>query len=165
MVDRIWTALLVAIKNPFGAAGLMGNLYAESALNPRNLQQSFKRKLGYTDDSYTAVVDAGGYKRFVDDGAGYGLAQWTYHTRKAKLLTFARARGTSIGDLDMQLDFLIYEIKGYTGVWSALINAISVREASDAVLTGYEKPTDQSEAVRIKRAAYGQKYFDLYAKE
>ena len=164
MYERvIWNVLLAALNNPFGAAGLMGNLYAESALNPKNLQQSFERKLGYTDDSYTAVVDTGGYKHFVDDGAGYGLAQWTYHTRKAKLLTFARARGTSIGDLDMQLDFLIEEIKGYTGVWSALINATSVREASDAVLTGYEKPKDQSEAVRIKRAAYGQKYFDMYA--
>jgi len=163
--SRVWSALLAALNNPFGAAGLMGNLYAESALNPKNLQQSFERRLGYTDDSYTAAVDTGGYKRFVDDGAGYGLAQWTYHTRKAKLLTFARVRGTSIGDLDMQLDFLIEEIKGYTGVWSALINATSVRVASDAVLTGYEKPTDQSEAVRIKRAAYGQRYFDLYAKE
>ena len=162
---HIWSVLLAALGNPFGAAGLMGNLYAESALNPKNLQQSFERKLGYTDDSYTAVVDTGGYKHFVDDGAGYGLAQWTYHTRKAKLLTFARARGASIGNLDMQLDFLIEEIKGYTGVWSALINATSVREASDAVLTGYEKPTDQSEAVKVKRAAYGQKYFDLYAKE
>jgi len=166
MNDRhIWNALLAALGNSFGAAGLMGNLYAESGLNPRNLQQSFERKLGYTDDSYTAAVDTGGYKHFVDDGAGYGLAQWTYHTRKAKLLTFARASGKSIGDIDMQLDFLIEEIKGYTGVWYALINATSVREASDAVLTGYEKPTDQSEAVKIKRATYGQKYYDQYAKE
>lgn len=163
--DKIWSALLAAIGNPYGAAGLMGNLYAESALNPRNLQQSFERKLGYTDDSYTAAVDAGSYKNFVHDSAGYGLAQWTYHTRKAKLMTFARARGTSIGDLDMQLDFLIEEIKGYGSVWSALITATSVRAASDAVLTGYEKPTDQSEAVKIKRAAYGQKYYDMYAKE
>ncbi len=162
---RIWSAMLAALKNPFGAAGLMGNLYAESALNPRNLQQSYERKLGYTDDSYTAAVDTGSYKRFADDGAGYGLAQWTYQTRKGMLLTFARARGTSIGDLDMQLDFLIEELRGYGSVWSALITATSVREASDAVLMGYEKPKDQSEAMKIKRAAYGQKYYDLYAKE
>jgi len=162
---HIWDTLLAALGNPFGAAGLMGNLYAESALNPKNLQQSFERKLGYTDDSYTAVVDTGGYKHFVDDGAGYGLAQWTYHTRKAKLLTFARMRDTSIGDLDMQLDFLIEEIRGYASVWSALIGAKSVREASDAVLTGYEKPKDQGETVKVKRAAYGQKYYDAYAKE
>ena len=163
MDAHIWDRLMAALGNPFGAAGLMGNLYAESALNPRNLQQSFERKLGYTDDSYTAAVDAGSYSNFVYDGAGYGLAQWTYHTRKAKLLAFARARGVSIGDLDMQLDFLLDEIKGYSSVWSVLINAASVREASNAVLSGYEKPKDQSEAVKSKRATYGEKYYNMYA--
>lgn len=165
MSKHIWDTLLAALGDPFGAAGLMGNLYAESALNPKNLQQSFEKKLGYTDDAYTASVDTGAYKNFVHDGAGYGLAQWTYHTRKAKLLTFARARGVSIGDLDMQLDFLIEEIKGYASVWSALTGAKSVRAASDAVLTGYERPANQGETAKVKRAAYGQRYFDTYTKE
>lgn len=163
--SKIWNALMAAIGNPFGAAGLMGNLYAESALNPRNLQQSFERKLGYTDDSYTAAVDAGSYSNYVYDGAGYGLAQWTYWSRKSKLLIFARTRGASIGDLDMQLAFLLEEIRGYTGVWSALIGAKTVRAASDAVLTGYERPADQGETVKQKRAAYGQRFFDTYAKK
>ena len=161
--DKIWSALLAAIGNPCGAAGLMGNLYAESALNPKNLQQSFERKLGYTDDSYTAAVDAGSYSNFVYDSAGYGLAQWTYWSRKSKLLIFARTRDASIGDLDMQLAFLLEEIRGYTGVWAALVGATSVRAASDAVLTGYERPTDQGEAVKQKRASFGQRYFDTYA--
>jgi hypothetical protein len=161
--DKIWSALLAAIGNPCGAAGLMGNLYAESALNPKNLQQSFERKLGYTDDSYTAAVDTGSYSNFVYDSAGYGLAQWTYWSRKSKLLIFARTRDASIGDLDMQLAFLLEEIRGYTGVWAALVGATSVRAASDAVLTGYERPTNQGEAVKQKRASFGQRYFDTYA--
>lgn len=162
--DKIWYALMAAIGNSYGAAGLMGNLYAESALNPKNLQQSFERRLGYTDDSYTAAVDAGSYSNFVYDGAGYGLAQWTYWSRKSKLLIFARTRDVSIGDIDMQLAFLLEEIRGYTGVWSALIGAKTVRAASDAVLTGYERPSDQGETVKQKRAAYGQRFFDTYAK-
>lgn len=32
-----------------GAAGAMGNLYAESGLNPINLQNSFEKKFGMTD--------------------------------------------------------------------------------------------------------------------
>ena len=163
--DKIWSALLAAIGNPCGAAGLMGNLYAESALNPRNLQQSYERKLGYTDDSYTAAVDTGSYSNFVYDSAGYGLAQWTYWSRKSKLLIFARTRGASIGDLDMQLAFLLEEIRGYAPVWSALTGATSVRAASDAVLTGYERPADQGETVKQKRAAYGQRFFDTYVKK
>ena len=162
---RIWDVLLTAIGNPYGAAGLMGNLYAESALNPRNLQQAYEAVLRMTDDSYTANVDKGLYTNFVHDGAGYGLAQWTYWSRKEKLLAFARSRGASIGDLDIQLDFLIDEVKKYTAVWAALIGATSVRAASDAVLTGYERPRDMGEAVQIKRAGYGQKYYDAYATE
>lgn len=42
--------------------------------------------------------------------------------------------------------------------------AKSVREASDIVLTQYERPADQSESVKKKRASYGQKYYDRYAK-
>lgn len=36
-----------------------------------------------------------------------------------------------------------------------LKKAGSVRAASDAVLTGYEKPADQSETAKKKRAEYG----------
>lgn len=64
--------------NDFGVAGLMGNLFAESGLNPKNLQNTYEKKLGMTDAEYTAAVDSGSYSNFVKDSAGYGLAQWTY---------------------------------------------------------------------------------------
>ena len=38
-----------------------------------------------------------------------------------------------------------------------------MKTASDAVLTGYERPSDQGDAVKEKRAGYGQTYFDKYA--
>ena len=41
-----------------GVAGLMGNLYAESGLNPQNLQNTYEKRLGFTDASYTAAVDS-----------------------------------------------------------------------------------------------------------
>ena len=162
---HIWDFLLKAIGNPFGAAGLMGNLYAESALNPRNLQQTYERKLGMTDDGYTEAVDSGRYANFVRDGAGYGLAQWTYPTRKELLLDYANTCGTSIGDLDMQLCFLMLELRAnYGGVLSALKSAKTVREASDAVLLQYERPKDRGEAARARRADYGQRYYDVFRK-
>ena len=57
---RIWDFLMARLGNAFGTAGLMGNLYAESALNPKNLQNTYEKKLGMTDNSYTAAVDNGG---------------------------------------------------------------------------------------------------------
>lgn len=160
----IWTFLMAYIDNAYGVAGLMGNLYAESALRSNNLQQTYETKLGYTDDTYTAAVDNGTYGNFVKDAAGYGLAQWTYHTRKQAMLTFHQSKKKSIGDLQTQLEFLVKELSGsYQSVWSELKNASSVLNASNIVLMKFECPANQSESVQAKRAEYGQKYYDKYA--
>lgn len=91
--------------------------------------------------------------------AGYGLAQWTYHTRKAALLAFARAQGKSIGDLGMQLDFLVKELQeSFPAVWKTLTATSSVQAASDAVLLRFERPADTSERVRKLRAGFGEKF-------
>ena len=64
----------------------------------------------------------------------------------------------------MQLEFLTdVELPGYKTVWATLQTARSVREASDIVLTQFEKPANQSEAVKQQRAKYGQVYYDKYA--
>lgn len=161
---RIWNYLIGKGLSKAGAAGLMGNLFAESGLSPKNLQNTYEKKLGFTDDSYTAAVDSGSYQNFVRDSAGYGLAQWTFWSRKQNMLDFARAAGKSIGDLEMQLDFLFKELSGsYKQVLSTLKTATTVRVASDSVLLNFERPADQSEAVKVKRAGYGQTYFDRYA--
>ena len=43
--ERIWNYLVGKGLSKAGAAGLMGNLYAESALNPKNLQNSYEKGL------------------------------------------------------------------------------------------------------------------------
>lgn len=160
----IWDRLTAAGMTPAGAAGLMGNLYAESGLNPCNLQNTHEKKLGLTDAAYTAAVDAGTYTNFARDGAGYGLAQWTYWSRKEALLAYVRAAGKSVGDLEAQLGFLLQELAASFGtVLSTLKTAQDVRTASDAVLLRFERPADQSEAAQVRRAGYGQTYFDRYA--
>jgi hypothetical protein len=121
----------------------MGNLYAESGLNPINLQNTFEKKLGYTDDSYTKAVDSGKYKNFVKDKAGYGLCQWTYWSRKEKLLNFAKEKNKSIGDLQTQLDFLFVELNaGYGSLLNLLKTTKVVKEASNGVLLQFERPAD-----------------------
>lgn len=159
----IWDYLAGKGLNAYAMAGLMGNLYAESGLNSCNLQNSYNKSLNMTDTEYTAAVDNGSYSNFVNDKAGYGLAQWTYYTRKQALLDYAKKVGASIGSLDMQLAFLWDELQGYKSVISTLKDAESVRAASDAVLLEFEKPADQSEAVQKKRAEYGEAYYKKYA--
>ena len=164
--QTIWDYLLKWIGNAFGAAGLMGNLRAESALRPNNLQDRFEQTLGLSDAQYTAKVDDGSYTNFVYDSAGYGLAQWTYWSRKKALLEYARARKVSIGDLYMQLDFLKKEMtENYATLVASLQQAKTVREASNAVLFIYERPADQGQKVQDLRASYGETYYKEYAGE
>lgn len=163
---RMWDYLLDKLGNEYGVAGLMGNIYAESGLRSNNLQNAYETKLGYTDATYTTAVDNGSYTNFVHDSAGYGLAQWTYYSRKQALLDYAKANKKSIGDYEMQLGFLYKELSGsYASVLSELKNAKTVLEASNAVLTKFERPADMGTAVQNKRASFGQKYYDKYAKK
>lgn len=161
--EQIWNYLMSKINNPYGVAGLMGNMFAESGLKSTNLQNTYEKKLGMTDETYTMSVDNGDYTNFVHDKAGYGLVQWTYWSLKKYLLDFARARNKSIGDLEMQLECVCTQFKTqYTKIWSALTSATSVKGASNTVLLQFERPADQSVAVQNKRAEYGQKYYDKF---
>ena len=160
----IWDRLYAAIKNPYGVAGVLANFMAESSMKSTNLQDTFEKKLIMTDEEYTAAVDNGSYTNFVHDGGGYGLFQATFWSIKESLLNYAKSRGASIGDRDMQVDWFIQAMKEqYTSIWNVLTTAKSVREASDAVLLKFERPADQSEAVQVKRASYGEQFYAKYA--
>lgn len=163
VASTIWSFFKGKGLNDFAIAGIMGNLNAESALKPTNLQNSYQSKLGYTDDTYTAAVDSGAYTNFVKDCAGYGLAQWTYWSRKQALLDYARSLGKSIGDLTMQLEFMWKEMQGYKSMMTTLKTATSILEASNAVLTQYERPANMGESVQKTRAGYGQTYYNEFA--
>lgn len=174
--EQIWNFSMARVGNAYGVAALMGNLYAESGLNPRNLENLCERRLREagkhycTDESYTAAVDSGKIDReeflhpLPGKQYGYGLAQWTSAGRKAGLYDHVRSKGVSIGDLEAQLEYLFKELgASYKAVLNALKTAASVREASDIVLKKFECPADQGEAARARRAGYGQKYHEKYA--
>lgn len=161
---EIWDYLLSTGMTECGVAGLMGNLYAECDLKACNLQNNGNKTLGLTDEQFTDKVDSGEYSKetFIRDGYGYGLAQWTYWSRKQSFYEYMISKGASIGCCKTQLEYLVKEISGYKTVINVLKTATSVREASDVVLLQYERPADQSEAVRVKRTEFGQVYYDKY---
>ena len=161
---KMWNYFKSKGLNDFGIAGLMGNLYCESGLRPCNLQDTYEKSLGYTNETYTIAVDDGSYTDFVNDKAGYGLAQWTYWSLKEEMLNYHKSKGKSIGDGDTQMEFLCHQLStSYKSVWTTLQTAKSVLQASNAVLLKFERPADQSESAQKVRAAAGQKYYDKYA--
>lgn len=162
-----WKYLMDRLKNPYSAAAIMGNFYIESKMDPGLLQSSYARKLGMTSAEYTAKTDSGEYPAdsFIHDSAGYGLAQWTYWSRKLSLLDCAKEKKKSVGDLGLQLDFFWNEVQLYNAVFPVLLSAKSVKEASDIFAKKYEKPADTSETALKRRSDAGQKYYDMFVNQ
>lgn len=165
-VKLIWNALINAGYSKIGAAALMGNWEAESGLRANNLQNTYEKKLGMNDQQYSDRVSNGTYTKdqFVRDSAGYGLAQWTYWSRKQAMYEYIiEQRKKRIDDLTEQVNFALCELKtSYKSLITKLNNSRTVREASDLVLTQYERPADQSESVKQKRASLSQKYYNSF---
>ena len=161
--ERIWNYLKDKGFNDYTIAGIMGNIYAESGLRSNNVQNSYESSVG-TDVVYTTKVNNGSYSRtdFSEDQAGYGLCQWTYWSRKQALYDLVKSKGVSIADEEAQLDFLMKEITA-SKLISTLRECTSVYDASTAFMLGFEKPKDQSDKAKERRAGYGQVYYDKYA--
>ena len=106
-----------------GTCGLMGNMQAESALKANIAQRGMT---ALSDEEYTAAAAEWPVK-FIHDGVGYGLCQWTYWSRKQALFNFAQARGVSVGDEGMQVEFCISELKtDYPGLWALLCSVTDI---------------------------------------
>ena len=162
--EDIWASLSEMGFNDFACAGIIGNMYAESRLSSINLEDSWEGRIGYNDTSYTEAVDNGTYSRFADDYCGYGLCQWTFGSRKKGLLNYAQINKKSIGDGPMQLEYFLKELKSdFFSVYSTLLNATSVFEASTKMVTDFERPTGyNTEKVQAYRASLCQSYYDKY---
>lgn len=154
----VWAEVYNQLGNEYGTAALMGNLQAESGIIPYRLQGDFTstyyKSINYTDDVVSGVISKA---EFMNDGQGYGLAQWTYYTRKEALYDAWQNSGyASIGDIRFQVSFLLNELQSsYPTVYNALVNATDIRTASDIVLVQFENPADQSLAVKLYRASLG----------
>jgi len=147
-----------------GTAGLMGNLKSESQLESARYQDSYKRKIGLSDQEYVDRVNNGRYSQhnFVHDAAGFGIAQWTYYTRKQNLFNYCRGK---IGDLICQLNFMISELSSsYRGVYNLLKTSHNIRECTLQVLFKYEQPQDQGPKAQNERTNNANNFYNIFAK-
>ncbi len=76
------------------ASGIAGNFRAESRYNPSAIQNR-----GNADDNYK-----------MQNGVGFGLAQWTYKDRQEPLQNLANQRGVAITSMSLQLDYTWKEL-------------------------------------------------------
>ena len=157
MQDKyIWNYLLSRWKNPYGVAAMMGNLMAESSLNPSCANTKNKN---YLNDAEKGIVD------FVNDKVAFGLVQWCYYTRKRGLLNLAKEQNKSVGNIDVQLEYLCDEIKKYKTAYNAVLNGTDIREITETVMLRYEKPANTSEKAKTKRTNYAKQFYAKFASE
>ena len=172
--EKIWFALRAEGYSEIATAAVMGNLYKESGLVSNNLQNDYEiggdYSLGYTDETYTEAIDNGKYSRdqFINDSAGYGLAQWTYYTLKEELYDYAKSKGVSIANEDMQIECLInqiseggviYDRNGFTrDDWE---KATSPEDASVAFCWLFENPSEKYADLPTREQA-AKDYYDKY---
>ena len=162
--EQVWVYLRGQGLSQAAVAGIMGNIEAESNYQPDNLENSSNRKASITDAAFTALVDDGTVSReefarsetyglYSEGMYGYGLAQWTWYTYKEDLYDFAKDRGSSIGDLEMQLDFLLYSA-GKKKELADYKNATDVIAATVLFHNVYENSSSTAEMIadRVQRA-------------
>lgn len=161
-----------------GVAGIMGNLQQESAFLPTNLEQAANNKSGYSDARFTEEVDNGTITReefissqrfsaytYTTGGItyytyGYGLAQWTFYSRKAALYDYAKSRGASIGDLNMQLSFMMKEMSA--SLKNLLKTTADVADACLQFHNIYEGSADTAAMIQ-RRINYALAIYDKYS--
>ena len=175
--EKVWWALIDAGYSKIAAAGALGNFKAESGVKANCVQGDYQQpNPTQYDEDYTNKVDSGAISR--DDfiyrgpgGEGYGLAQWTSHGRKAGLYDFAKKRGVSIADEDMQIEYLLGEMEPNNGgadgcataqfglgnigaatARSIYMSASSPEEAADAFFKYFERAGDSSGSIRQQNA-------------
>lgn len=151
-----------------GACGLLGNLQGEnSEFNPMRLETLYLNRFGLTSEEYTRRADAGekvyNDKTFVYDSAGYGIAQWTWWSRKKGLLDYAKKIGKSVGDLTTQVAYMFTEMQtNYTKTWKTLTTTNDYKEAVKICVNEYEKPANAAAAIQT-RCTYALAFLDAFA--
>lgn len=163
---RIWNFLIVYLDNPYGAAGVMGNIDVESQCKPQRVQGDFSTDYAFSI-SYTEQVDAGAISKqsFISSiagegyGSGYGLCQWSFE-RKEGLYDLAAERGCSVGDLDTQCIYLIMELEmNYPELLDLLKTTDDARKAAREFFFVYEQGAEMGD-----RAGIAEEYLERYAK-
>ena len=143
--EKVWFAVLDAGYSKEAAAGVLGNIEAESGFDQ-------------------SLIEGG-------SGIGYGLCQWSYG-RRTQLEAYAQSKGKEPSDVDTQIEFLIAEItpgggaNGYANYQLVTYNgysadswknASSPEDAAIAFCWSFERPGIPRMSVRTEAA---RKYYD-----
>lgn len=146
---KFWDYFTKAGYSEAATAGMMGNIQHEN------------------DGKWKGDVEE------LSGGGGYGLIQWT-GLRRTALESYAKSKGKSAGDFNMQLEYLNYEMSS-TGNWMTKnpsgMGSFSYSEfktstdpewSAEAFCWSYERPAPNTANIS-GRKKYAREFFNKYA--
>lgn len=142
--ETIYRILREAGLTRAGALGMMGNWDCESNLEAGRVQGDFN-PFRSASKLYVSQITSGviSKRSFMYDAKGFGLAQWTYFTRKGQLYDYWKNSGVSLDDAEMQTRFALYELSTggeYGGLYRVLKTSDDLLDCVTKVCTVYERP-------------------------
>jgi peptidoglycan hydrolase-like protein with peptidoglycan-binding domain len=154
--QTIYNRLRAAGLTEAGALGFLGNWDCESNCEPFRVQGDFSpyRTMSH---QYTENVedDSIPMNQFAHDAKGYGLAQWTFNSRKEGLYDYWKKSGKALDDCEMQTDFALYELSAeeeYAYVNQTVRTSNDLYECVEIICRRYERPYYENIDQRFRAA-------------
>ena len=154
--QTIYNRLRAAGLTEAGALGFLGNWDCESNCEPFRVQGDFS-PYRTVSHQYTKDVEDGRIPmhQFAHDAKGYGLAQWTFYSRKEGLYDYWKKSGKKLDDCEMQTDFALYELvtEGqYATVNQAVRTSNDLYSCVKIICERYEQPAVNNIDARFQSA-------------
>ena len=152
--QTIYNLLRKAGMTEAGALGVLGNWECESNCEPYRVQGDFS-SFRSISKSYVNALNTGQLTRqlFARDQKGFGIAQWTFFSRKAELFDEWKKSGKAIDDPDFQVDFAVKEFKrDFPADFRLLCTTNDIYQAVRAVCDRFENPAIKNYSARFQAA-------------
>lgn len=138
-----------------GALAMLGNWDCESNCESVRVENDFSQNHTLSKQ-YVSDIDSNKISRdqFQHDRKGFGLAQWTFYTRKAGLWDFCRNyKHCSVGNEAAQVEYAIREMPSEApGLLEELKTSNDLYKCTDDVCCKFEKPAVKNVDARFRSA-------------
>lgn len=147
--EKVWFALRNAGFSEYAVAGAMGNIESESG--------------GFNANA----IEKG-------SGNGFGLCQWSFE-RRTRLEEYAKSKGKSPSDIEVQIEYLIGELTpgggadgyakfNFSSNYENWKNATSVEQATELYCRYFERPNMQYAHMDRRKEAARKYYNEFHGK-
>ena len=135
------------------ACSLLANVQGESAFRCDNAEDRIHRVI--SDAEYIRRADANlityNGKNFIYDEVGFGYIQWTFWSRKKRLLEYVRSRNVSIADHESQKEFIFIEMReDFPAIYKLCKTSHDVEQIMHQLVWIWENPSDKQSAYNTR---------------